>query len=161
MSGAITLRPVRVGDMGWVIHRQAVIYAERYGWDMTFEAMLAKVAAEFIERFDSKTDIGLIAERDGAILGSAFVVAKSTTTAKLRLVYVEPAAQGAGVGRQLVEACLTFARDAGYTHMTLWTNDVLVAARKLYERLGFTLTYSEPYSGFGQNLVGETWDRPL
>jgi GNAT superfamily N-acetyltransferase len=157
----VRLRPLRIGDLGWVIHRHAVIYAEEYGWDATFEAMVAKVAAEFIDNFDPKTDVGIIAERSGAIVGSAFVVAKSPAIAKLRLVYVEPTARGLGVGRQLVEACMTFARSAGYSHMTLWTNDVLVPARHLYQRLGFTLTASEPYRGFGQDLVGETWERGL
>lgn len=156
------IRPHRVGDIGWVIHRHGVIYAEQYGWDLTFEALVARVAADFIDQFDGARDCCWIAERDGEILGAAFVVKTADPgIAKLRLVYVEPSAQGQGVGRLLVERCMTFARDAGYRRMVLWTNDVLLPARALYEKLGFVMTDAKPYRGFGHDLVGETWERDL
>ncbi len=155
------LRTHKPGDLGWVIHRHGVIYAAEYGWDGTFEAMVARVAAEFIETHDPICERCIIAERDGVIFGSAVVVRKNDTTAKLRLVYVEPTTRGTGLGRRLVDTALQFARDAGYTRMTLWTNDVLIPARRLYESLGFAMTASEAYRGFGQDLVGETWERDL
>ncbi len=158
---AIQLRPPKPGDIGWVIHRHGVLYATEYGWDITFEALVAKVAGDFIEAFDQRTDCCYIAERDGIILGSAFVVAKDQTTAKLRLVYVEAAERGTGLGRRLVEACMAFARQAGYKRMTLWTNDVLVPAKRLYESLGFKLMASEPHRSFGHECVSETWERDL
>lgn len=157
----VVLRPHRPGDMGWVVHRHGILYTQEYGWDQTFEALVAKVAADFIDSFNPARDYCCIAERDGQILGSAFVVAKDATTAKLRLVFVEPQARGLGIGRRMVEDCLQFARTSRYARMTLWTNDVLVPARALYERLGFELTASEPHRSFGQNLVGETWERDL
>ncbi len=160
-ASQITLRAHRPGDMGWVIHRHGVIYARDYGWDGTFEAMVARVAAEFIEGFKPARDRCIVAELDGVIVGSAFVVQKSDAIAKLRLVYVESTLRGTGLGRRLVEEAMQFARSAGYTRMTLWTNDVLVPARRLYEALGFEMTASEAYRGFGQDLVGETWERDL
>jgi DNA-binding MarR family transcriptional regulator/GNAT superfamily N-acetyltransferase len=159
--GEIKLRPHKPGDIGWVVSRHGAIYAEEYGWDITFEATVARVAAEFIERFDSRTDCCFIADRGGEILGSAFVVRKDAATAKLRLVYVEASARGTGLGRRLVEACMQFARDAGYSRMTLWTNDVLLPARRLYTSLGFELAASEPHHSYGVDLVGETWEREL
>jgi GNAT superfamily N-acetyltransferase len=158
----VVLRPHRVGDIGWVVHRHGLIYAEQYGWDLTFEALVARVAADFIDQFDSARDCCWIAEQDGATLGAAFVVkTDDPKVAKLRLVYVEPSAQGQGVGRLLVERCMSFARDAGYGRMVLWTNDVLLPARTLYQKLGFAMTDAKPYRGFGHNLVGETWERDL
>ena len=157
----VVLRPHRPGDIGWVIHRHGVLYAQEYGWDGSFEAMVAKVAAEFIDTFKPEREQCWIAERGGAIVGSAFVAEKSATIAKLRLVYVEPTMRGIGLGRHLVETAMTFARDSGYSRMTLWTNDVLIPARKLYQALGFAMVASEPYRGFGQDLVGETWEREL
>jgi GNAT superfamily N-acetyltransferase len=158
----VTLRPHRMGDIGWVVHRHGVIYAEQYGWDLTFEALVARVAADFIDQFDGARDGCWIAEQDGAILGAAFVVkTDQVSVAKLRLVYVEPSAQGQGIGRLLVERCMTFARDAGYSRMVLWTNDVLLPARALYQKLGFAVTDAKPYRGFGHDLVGETWERNL
>lgn len=158
---ATTLRAHRPGDIGWIVHRHAVLYAAEYGWDGTFEAMVARVGAEFIETYDPARARCILAECDGVMVGSAMVVRKSDDVAKLRLVYVEPSARGGGVGRMLVEACMSFAREAGYRRMTLWTNDVLVPARALYQRLGFVMTASEAYRGFGQDLVGETWERDL
>jgi DNA-binding MarR family transcriptional regulator/GNAT superfamily N-acetyltransferase len=153
------LRPPGPGDIGWVVHRHGVLYHEEYGWDANFEALVAKVGAKFIETFDAAKEACWIAEREGEIVGSAFVVKKSARTAKLRLLYVEPAARGLGIGRRLVEEAMGFARSAGYKRMTLWTNDVLYAARHIYQAAGFTLTQSEPYCGFGKQLVGETWQR--
>jgi GNAT superfamily N-acetyltransferase len=161
-KSTISLRPHRVGDIGWVIHRHGVIYAAQYGWDLTFEALVARVAADFIDQFDGTRDCCWIAEQNGEVLGAAFVVKTAdVAVAKLRMVYVEPIAQGQGVGRLLVERCMTFAQDAGYSRMVLWTNDVLLPARALYQKLGFTMTDAKPYRGFGHNLVGETWERDL
>jgi GNAT superfamily N-acetyltransferase len=158
---SVQLRGHRPGDIGWVIHRHGVLYFEEYGWDASFEAMVAKVAAEFIETLDPARARCFIAEQDGQVVGSAFVVGKSDQLAKLRLVYVEPHLRGTGLGRTLVLECMAFARAAGYARMTLWTNDVLVPARKLYQSLGFVMTEAEAYRGFGQDLVGETWERDL
>ena len=139
-AAQIILRPHRPGDIGHVVSRHGAIYAAEYGWDITFEAAVAKIAAEFIENFNARREVCYIAERAGEILGSAFVVRKDEMTAKLRLVYVEEAARGSGLGRRLVEACMQFADDAGYRRMTLWTNDILAPARKLYQSLGFEMT---------------------
>lgn len=157
----IVLRQHRPGDIGWVIHRHGFIYAAEYGWDATFEAMVAKVAAAFIEDFRPGRDRCWIAEREGRIVGSAFVVEASETVAQLRMVYVEPDARGCGLGRRLVREAMAFARDAGYRRMTLWTNDVLVAARALYEGEGFAKVAEQRYRGFGRELTGETWERDL
>jgi DNA-binding MarR family transcriptional regulator/GNAT superfamily N-acetyltransferase len=155
------IRPCRIGDMGWIIHRHGVLYAEEYGWDATFEAMVAKLCADFIMDFKPGREICLIAERDGAILGSAMVAEGGEQVAKLRVVYVEASERGTGLGRRLVEAAMQFAREAGYTHMKLWTNDVLLPARRLYEKLGFVASEREPHHSFGKDLIGETWERPL
>jgi DNA-binding MarR family transcriptional regulator/GNAT superfamily N-acetyltransferase len=157
----ILLRPHRPGDMGWVTAAHGAIYANEYGWDITFEAMVAKIVAEFIENFDAKHECCWIAEMDGAPVGSAFVVKKSDTVAKLRLVIVDAKARGLGVGKRLVEECMRFAKIAGYKSMTLWTQDNLTAARGIYQRAGFKLTASEKNHSFGVNLVSETWDRDL
>jgi DNA-binding MarR family transcriptional regulator/GNAT superfamily N-acetyltransferase len=158
---AYLLRPPRVGDIGWVTFRHAVLYAQEYGWDWTFEALVAKVGAEFIDKLDPNWDRCWIAEMDGNRVGSVFLVRKTDEIAKLRLLYVEPEARGLGLGRRLVEECLAEARRIGYRRMTLWTNDVLVAARGIYASLGFELVRCEPYHGFGKDLVGETWERDL
>lgn len=160
-AAPVILRPHRPGDIGHVVSRHGAIYAAEYGWDITFEAAVARIAAEFIENFDARREVCFIAERASDILGSAFVVRKDEVTAKLRLVYVEEAARGSGLGRRLVEACMQFARDAGYARMTLWTNDVLVPARQLYQSLGFEKTASAPHHSFGVDLVSETWERDL
>jgi DNA-binding MarR family transcriptional regulator/GNAT superfamily N-acetyltransferase len=155
------LRPFRVGDIGWVAHRHGVLYAEEYGWDVTFEAMVAEIGARFVRNFDPKRECGWIAERAGTVIGSAFVAAESETVAKLRMVYVEPSARGLGLGRRLVEECLRFARAAGYREMTLWTFNVLAPARQLYQKLGFTLRSEQPSEEFGQRMTAENWDRLL
>ena len=156
-----SFRDLRPGDMGWIVHRQALLYAQEYGWDNTFEALVAKVGGEFIETFDAKYERAWVAEIDERIVGSSFLVKKSKTVAKLRLLYVEPDVRGQGIGRRLVEACITQAQKFGYKRMTLWTNDVLTAARTIYEATGFTLVHSAPHRSFGKDLVGETWERDL
>jgi DNA-binding MarR family transcriptional regulator/GNAT superfamily N-acetyltransferase len=156
-----TFRDLQPGDMGWIIHRHGALYSEEYGWDNTFEALVAKVGGEFIERFDPKWDGAWIAQIDGRIIGSVLLVKKTKTFAKLRLLYVEPDARGQGIGRRLVDACMAHARQLGYKRMTLWTNDVLTSARAIYEAVGFKLVHSEPHHSFGKDLVGETWERDL
>lgn len=157
----IALRPHQVGDMGWIVHRQAVLYAQEYQWNGEFEAMIAEICGKFILQFQADKECCWIAERAGTILGSAFVVHQSDDIAKLRMVYVEPAARGTGLGRRLVEECIEFARAKGYRTLTLWTNGNLTAARKLYESLGFILIKAEEHQSFGHDLIGENWDLAL
>jgi len=158
----LRLREPGAGDLGWVVARHGARYAEEYGWDATFEALVARVVADFAEHRDPARERGWIADLDGDPVGCVFCVrGEEPGTAKLRLLLVEPAARGHGVGTTLVDSCVAFARQAGYRRLTLWTNDVLVAARPLYQRAGFTLDRSEPYHGFGHDLVGEYWSLDL
>jgi DNA-binding MarR family transcriptional regulator/GNAT superfamily N-acetyltransferase len=157
----VILRPHRPGDMGWVTAAHGAVYANEYGWDITFEAMVAKIVAEFIENFDAKRECCWIAEMDGVPVGSAFVVKKTDDIAKLRLVIVDAKARGLGLGKRLVDECLRFAKSAGYKSMTLWTQDNLTAARGIYQRAGFKLVGSEANHSFGVDLVSETWEREL
>jgi DNA-binding MarR family transcriptional regulator/GNAT superfamily N-acetyltransferase len=155
------LRPHQPGDMGWVIHRHGVLYAREYGWDETFEALVAEIAAKFIRNLDPKRERCWIAEREGGIVGSVFLVRKSEAVAQLRLMYVEPGARGLGIGRRLAEECIRFGRQAGYRKIVLWTNSILVAARHIYQTAGFRLVHSEPHHSFGHDLIGETWELSL
>jgi DNA-binding MarR family transcriptional regulator/GNAT superfamily N-acetyltransferase len=155
------LRPSAPGDIGWVISRHGALYAEEYGFDQTFEALVGEIAAKFITEFDAKRERCWIAERDGEPVGSVFLVKGSDRTAKLRLLLVDPSARGLGIGARLVAECVRFARQSGYQEITLWTQSILVAARHIYQAAGFRLTRSEPHRSFGQDLIGETWDLVL
>jgi GNAT superfamily N-acetyltransferase len=137
------------------------MYTQEYGWDEQFEAMVADVAAEFIRNFDTKRERCWIAEIDGEMVGSVFLVKKSDTVAKLRLLFIEPKARGLGIGRRLVDECERFARQAGYQKITLWTNSILLAARHIYSQAGYRLVHQEPHHSFGKDLVGETWELTL
>jgi DNA-binding MarR family transcriptional regulator/GNAT superfamily N-acetyltransferase len=156
-----SIRPLRIGDVGWIIHRQGLLYAEEYGWDATYEALVAEVLGAFVKTFDSEREAAWIAEVSGHVVGSVFLVNGSDQIARLRLLYVEPSARGLGIGRRLVSLCIEGARERGYRTLTLWTNDVLVAARRIYQEMGFRLTAEERHRSFGKDLVGQTWELNL
>ncbi len=155
------LRDPEPGDLGRIVSQQAGLYAKEYGWDWTFEALVAEIVGQFVKTFDPHGERCWIAEREGEVIGSVFVVRQDVETAKLRLLYVDASARGLGLGRRLVEDCIRFAQAKGYRRMILWTNDILVSARRIYEATGFTLLEEEPHHSFGQDLVGQFWGRDL
>lgn len=158
---AYQLRGLRPGDIGWVTHRQALLYQQEYGWDISYEALVAEILGGFVKSFDAASESAWIAEQDQKIIGSVFLMRASDRIAKLRLLYVEPRARGLGIGRRLVDECIAFARGKGYETLTLWTNDVLISARKIYQAAGFRLTGEERHHSFGKDLIGQTWDLAL
>lgn len=153
----IVVRGLRPGDLGWVVQRNGVLYAQEYGWDRTFEALVARVVADYVDQHDPAHENAWVAELDGRPVGAVFCVRKDDATAQLRLLLVEPEARGAGIGTRLVTECIEFARAAGYTSMILWTNDVLVAARRVYQKAGFELVEEDRHRSFGHDLVGQIW----
>jgi DNA-binding MarR family transcriptional regulator/GNAT superfamily N-acetyltransferase len=153
----VVLRPLEPGDLGWVVQRHGALYAEQYGWDQSFEVLVARIVADYGAAHDPAREGAWIAEVDGAPVGCIFCVRKDDTTAQLRLLLVEPSARGAGVGSRLVEECVRFARRSGYREIVLWTNDVLVEARRIYERAGFRLVSANPHHAFGKDLVEQDW----
>lgn len=160
LSGWVTRHPAP-GDIGWVIERHGALYAEEYALNHKFEALVAQVAGAFLNEHDTARERGWIAECDGVRVGSVFLMRKTDEIGKLRLLLVEPSARGLGIGKRLVEDCIAFARQAGYRRVTLWTNDILVAARGIYRAAGFHLVTSEPHSDFGPSMVGEEWELEL
>jgi DNA-binding MarR family transcriptional regulator/GNAT superfamily N-acetyltransferase len=156
-----TLRGLKVGDLGRIVQRQAVLYCAEYGWDATFEALLADILGKFVANFDPAFEQAWVAERNGEVVGSVFLVRLDAHTAKLRALYVEPSARGLGIGRRLVQECIDSARRRGYESLSLWTNDVLISARRIYQAAGFKLMKAEPHHSFGKDLIGQTWDFAL
>ena len=152
------LRPLQPGDWGWVISRHGALYHQEFGWDGSFEILVAEIAASIARNFDPSREAGWIAEVEGKPVGSVFLIRVDNETAKLRLLILDPTARGKGIGTRLVAACTGFARAAGYRRITLWTHSILIAARKLYATEGYRLIASEPMHDFGQDLVSETWE---
>lgn len=161
-STCVSLRGLRVGDLGLVTARQALVYAEEYGWNQDYEALVAEILSDFHKKFDPARDAAWIAQMGGDMVGSIFLVGgDEPNIAKLRLLYVEPDVRGAGVGGLLVETCIKQAKALGYGELHLWTNSVLSSARRLYERFGFTLADERPHHSFGQDLIGQNWSLGL
>ena len=159
--GLAILRGPRPGDMGWVVQSHGSLYAGEYGFDASFESLVAEIAAKFLASFDASRERCWIAEIDGAQVGSVFLVRDTDDVAKLRLLLVDPAGRGQGLGRRLVAECISFAQACGYRKITLWTQSILVTARKVYQDAGFVLVATEPHRSFGQSLIGETWELEL
>ena len=159
----VVLRPHRIGDMGMITARQAIVYAEEYGWNDGYEALVARVTADFIENFEPGKEYCWVAERNGTMLGSVFVVRhrERPGVARLRLLYVESSARGLGVGRKLVQECTRFAKSAGYHTLTLWTQSILKSAHRIYEAEGYALVHEQPNHMFGKDLVSQTWELDL
>jgi DNA-binding MarR family transcriptional regulator/N-acetylglutamate synthase-like GNAT family acetyltransferase len=157
----VRLRPPGPGDMGWVVQRHGALYAREYGWDESFEALVARIVADYVERRNPEREAAWIAQLDGRPVGCVLCVKREEQVAQLRLLLVEPDARGMGVGSRLVEECLVFAAGAGYREIVLWTNDVLVDARRIYQRAGFELREEESHHSFGHDLVGQYWGRSL
>ena len=154
----VVLRPPQVGDFGWIVHRQATLYAQEYGWNGEFEALLIEITGKFIHNFKPEREKCWVADKGGRIEGAVFVVEDDADTAKLRMLYVEPEARGSGLGARLVDEVIAFARGAGYRRLTLWTNDNLAAARRLYQKAGFRLVSEERHESFGHQLTGQFWE---
>ena len=154
---SVVIRPLGPGDLGWVVHRHGVLYASEYGWDETFEGLVAQIVADYTRDRDDRRESAWIAEVDGEPAGSIFCTKREENVAQLRLLLVEPGSRGLGIGGRLVDECIRFARRAGYRQMILWTNDVLITARRIYEKAGFTLVEEGPHESFGKELVEQTW----
>jgi len=162
-GNAIVLRSPRPGDLGWIVHRHGVLFTREYGWNQAFEAMVAKIVADYVDSYDATKDACWIAERNGERVGSVFVVKDPARpgVAKLRLLLLEPSARGLGIGRRLVDECTRFAHDAGYHTISLFTTSVLNAARRIYADAGYRLVHEEPHDAFGRKVTAETWELSL
>ena len=157
----VTLRGLQSGDLGWVLQQHGRVYASEYGWDLRFEALVAGILAKYIEELQPEWDNAWIAELNGEPVGSVFLVRQSVTQARLRMLILSPHVRGLGLGARLTDECIAFARTKGYKEIVLWTHSCLTAARHIYAQRGFRLTQSDPYHGFGHDLVGETWELTL
>ena len=160
-SPPVSLREPRAGDMGWIIQRHGIVYGSEYGWNVEFEGLVAEIVGAFVKNYQPDREQCWIADRDGTPAGCVFLVHETDAIGRLRLLFVDPSARGQGVGRQLVDACIEQARRAGYRKLTLWTNDVLVSARRIYQAAGFCLVKEWPDHKFGKDLVGQDWDLDL
>lgn len=157
----VTLRTHRPGDMGWVVQQHGALYAREYGWDISFEGLCAEIVAQFLKDFDPALERCWIAEIDSQQVGSVFLVKHSDDVAKIRLLLIDPAGRGLGIGKRLVDECIAFARSCGYRKITLWTQSMLLAARGIYQSAGFKHVATEPHRSFGHDLIGETWELDL